>query len=207
MDVKIEPSWKEVLKEEFDKSYFKNLVEFVRLEYQSQKVYPPGKLIFSAFDHTPFDKVKVVLIGQDPYHGAGQAHGLSFSVPEGIAQPPSLKNIFKELNADLGIPIAKSGKMGRPRRFIVKCNFNRSGIASRLSSEKRLGRIYRCSHPEIIRAKRKSGFYFMGCLCAEERKHYRYRKTFYHQISTSISLFCLQRIFWKQTFFSNQCSP
>ncbi|MGB6083221.1 uracil-DNA glycosylase [Moheibacter sp.] len=113
MDVKIEPSWKEVLKEEFDKSYFKNLVEFVRSEYQSQKVYPPGKLIFSAFDHTPFDKVKVVLIGQDPYHGAGQAHGLSFSVPEGIAQPPSLKNIFKELNADLGIPIAKSGNLER----------------------------------------------------------------------------------------------
>lgn len=113
MDVKIEPSWKEVLKEEFDKSYFKNLVEFVRLEYQSQKVYPPGKLIFSAFDHTPFDKVKVVLIGQDPYHGAGQAHGLSFSVPEGIAQPPSLKNIFKELNTDLGIPIAKSGNLER----------------------------------------------------------------------------------------------
>src|SRR5690606_23578772 len=81
--------------------------------YQSQKVYPPGKLIFSAFDHTPFDKVKVVLIGQDPYHGAGQAHGLSFSVPEGIAQPPSLKNIFKELNADLGIPIAKSGNLER----------------------------------------------------------------------------------------------
>ena len=113
MDVKIEPSWNEVLKEEFDKSYFKNLVEFVRLEYQSQKVYPPGKLIFSAFDHTPFDKVKVVLIGQDPYHGAGQAHGLSFSVPEGIAQPPSLKNIFKELNTDLGIPIAKSGNLER----------------------------------------------------------------------------------------------
>lgn len=113
MDVKIEPSWKEVLKEEFDKSYFKNLVEFVRSEYQSQNVYPPGKLIFSAFDHTPFDKVKVVLIGQDPYHGVGQAHGLSFSVPEGIAQPPSLKNIFKELNADLGIPIAKSGNLER----------------------------------------------------------------------------------------------
>ncbi len=113
MDVKIEPSWKEALKEEFDKSYFKNLVEFVRSEYQSQKVYPPGKLIFSAFDHTPFDKVKVVLIGQDPYHGAGQAHGLSFSVPEGIAQPPSLKNIFKELNTDLGIPIAKSGNLER----------------------------------------------------------------------------------------------
>lgn len=113
MDVKIEPSWKEALKEEFDRSYFKNLVEFVRLEYQTQKVYPPGKLIFSAFDHTPFDNVKVVLIGQDPYHGAGQAHGLSFSVPEGIAQPPSLKNILKELNADLGIPIAESGNLER----------------------------------------------------------------------------------------------
>jgi len=113
MNVKIEPSWKEVLKEEFGKPYFKNLVEFVKNEYQSHTIYPPGKQIFSAFDHTPFDDVKVVIIGQDPYHGAGQAHGLSFSVPEGIKQPPSLKNIFKELDSDLGIPAVQSGNLER----------------------------------------------------------------------------------------------
>lgn len=113
MNVKIEPSWKEVLKEEFEKTYFQNLANFVKNEYQSHPVYPPGKQIFSAFDHTPFDEVKVVIIGQDPYHGAGQAHGLSFSVPEGIKQPPSLKNIFKELESDLGISPVLSGNLER----------------------------------------------------------------------------------------------
>ena len=113
MNVKIEPSWKEVLKEEFEKIYFQNLANFVKNEYQSHPVYPPGKQIFSAFDHTPFDEVKVVIIGQDPYHGAGQAHGLSFSVPEGIKQPPSLKNIFKELESDLGISPVLSGNLER----------------------------------------------------------------------------------------------
>src|SRR5690606_33202055 len=113
MNVKIEPSGKEVLKEEFGKPYFKNRVELVKNEYQSHTIYPPGKQIFSAFDHTPCDDVKVVIIGQDPYHGAGQAHGLSFSVPEGIKQPPSLKNIFKELDSDLGIPAVQSGNLER----------------------------------------------------------------------------------------------
>lgn len=113
MNVKIEASWKEALKEEFEKPYFKNLVDFVKNEYQTQQIYPPGKQIFSAFEHTPFDEVKVVIIGQDPYHGAGQAHGLSFSVPEGINQPPSLKNIFKELDSDLGISPVQSGNLER----------------------------------------------------------------------------------------------
>ncbi len=113
MNVKIEPSWKEVLKDEFEKPYFKNLVGFVKNEYESQQIYPPGKQIFSAFEHTPFDEVKLVIIGQDPYHGAGQAHGLSFSVPEGIRQPPSLKNIFKELHSDLGILPVQSGNLQR----------------------------------------------------------------------------------------------
>ncbi len=113
MNVKIEPSWKEVLKDEFEKPYFKNLVGFVKNEYESQQIYPPGKQIFSAFEHTPFDEVKLVIIGQDPYHGAGQAHGLSFSVPEGIRQPPSLKNIFKELHSDLDILPVQSGNLQR----------------------------------------------------------------------------------------------
>lgn len=113
MDVKIESSWKEVLKDEFEKPYFKQLVEFVKSEYQTQTIYPPGNRIFSAFDFTPFDEVKVVIIGQDPYHGPNQANGLSFSVADGVRHPPSLQNIFKELHADLGIPIPQSGNLER----------------------------------------------------------------------------------------------
>ncbi len=101
MDVKIEPSWKEALKEESTKPYFKGLTDFVRDEYKSTTIYPPPKFLFHAFELTPFDKVKVVILGQDPYHGLGQAHGLCFSVPEGIAVPPSLQNIYKEIADDL----------------------------------------------------------------------------------------------------------
>ena len=96
VDVKIEPSWKELLKDEFEKPYFSELIQFVKNEYKTTKIYPPGKLIFNAFDHCPAEQTKVVILGQDPYHGPGQAHGLCFSVPEGIEQPPSLQNIFKE---------------------------------------------------------------------------------------------------------------
>ena len=104
MDVRIEQSWKEVLENEFAKEYFARLTQFVKEEYNGgTPIYPPAKLIFNAFDHCPFDKVKVVILGQDPYHGAGQAHGLSFSVPDGIPAPPSLKNIFKEIESDLGV--------------------------------------------------------------------------------------------------------
>lgn len=113
MDVKIEESWKEVLGTEFEKPYFAQLTEFVRNEYSSGTVYPPAKLIFNAFDHCPFDKVKVVIIGQDPYHGAGQANGLCFSVNKGIAMPPSLVNIFKEIAADTGKPIPTDGDLTR----------------------------------------------------------------------------------------------
>lgn len=113
MDVKIEESWKEVLKDEFEKPYFKILTDFVRKEYQTQTVYPPAKLIFNAFDLCPFDKVKVVIIGQDPYHGPGQAHGLCFSVNDGIDVPPSLVNIYKEIKEDLGIEPPASGNLER----------------------------------------------------------------------------------------------
>jgi uracil-DNA glycosylase len=113
MDVKIEESWKEQLKDEFEKDYFVKLTDFVRDEYRTRKTFPPAKLIFNAFEHTPFDKVKVVILGQDPYHNDGQAHGLCFSVPEGIQPPPSLVNIFKEINRDLGIPVPPSGDLTR----------------------------------------------------------------------------------------------
>jgi len=111
--VKIAPSWKEKLKNEFEQPYFNQLINFVKEEYRTQTVYPPGKEIFRAFDCADFQDVKVVIIGQDPYHGMGQANGLCFSVRDGITMPPSLKNIFKEIEKDLGNPIPKSGDLER----------------------------------------------------------------------------------------------
>lgn len=113
MDVRIEESWKKVLQEEFEKPYFAQLVNFVRHAYQTQQVFPPATSIFHAFDTTPFQQVKVVIIGQDPYHNVGQAHGLSFSVPKGIKPPPSLINIFKEIQNSLHIPIPHDGDLTR----------------------------------------------------------------------------------------------
>ncbi len=113
MDVRIEESWKTQLHAEFEKPYFNLLTEFVRSEYASQTIYPPAKLIFNAFEQCPFDQVKVVILGQDPYHGPGQAHGLCFSVNDGVDFPPSLRNIFKEIQADTGAPIPKSGNLER----------------------------------------------------------------------------------------------
>lgn len=112
MDVKIEETWKEALKDEFDKIYFQHIISFLKAEKALGKIiFPPGSLIFNAFQQTPFPKVKVVILGQDPYHGRGQAHGLSFSVPEGVPPPPSLVNIFKELKSDLGIEIPGNGNL------------------------------------------------------------------------------------------------
>ena len=113
MDIKIEPSWKELLKDEFEKPYFTELTNFVKSEYATQKIYPPGRLIFNAFEKCPFNKVKVVILGQDPYHEPGQAHGLCFSVPDEVGFPPSLQNIFKEIKNDLDIPIPRSGNLER----------------------------------------------------------------------------------------------
>jgi uracil-DNA glycosylase len=112
MDVQIEESWKKVLHAEFYKSYFENIVALLKTEKaQGKIIYPPGSLIFNAFQKTPFDQLKVLLLGQDPYHGKGQAMGLSFSVPKGMVQPPSLKNIFKELHDDVGVPIPSTGDL------------------------------------------------------------------------------------------------
>ena len=112
MDVKIEASWKNVLKNEFNKPYFLQVVTHLKTERAiGTLIYPPGPLIFNAFDKTPFDRLKVVILGQDPYHGAGQAMGLSFSVPDGVPPPPSLVNIYKELHHDIGMPIPTTGNL------------------------------------------------------------------------------------------------
>ena len=113
MQVKIEKSWQEVLQVEFDKPYFESLVSFVKQEYASNTIFPPAGQIFNAFNTCPFNNVKVVILGQDPYHGPGQAHGLCFSVNDGIQFPPSLQNIFKEITSDLGIPVPKTGNLTR----------------------------------------------------------------------------------------------
>lgn len=113
MEVKIASDWKALLAEEFSKPYFEELTRFVKEEYATHRIYPRGSNIFRAFDKCPLDKLKVVIIGQDPYHGPGQAHGLCFSVDEGVPHPPSLQNIFKEVAADIGTPIPTSGNLDR----------------------------------------------------------------------------------------------
>ncbi|HBJ76687.1 MAG TPA: uracil-DNA glycosylase [Porphyromonadaceae bacterium] len=113
MEVQIEKSWKEVLREEFEKPYFIQLTDFIRKEYREKEIFPPARYIFNAFDSCPFSRTKVVILGQDPYHEPHQAHGLSFSVKEGVQIPPSLVNIYKELENDLGISPSRSGDLSR----------------------------------------------------------------------------------------------
>lgn len=140
MEVKIEKSWQAILQDEFDKPYFNLLTNFVRKEYQTKTIYPPAKLIFNAFDLTSFDNVKVVIIGQDPYHGEHQAHGLCFSVNDNIAFPPSLINIFKELERDLQIPFPKSGNLERwARQGVFLLNATLTVEAGRAGSHQNKG--------------------------------------------------------------------
>lgn len=140
MDVKIEPSWKIRLEKEFNKPYFAKLSEFIRNEYATKTIYPPGALIFNAFNLCPFDKVKAVIIGQDPYHGEGQAHGLCFSVREGIDLPPSLVNIYKEISNDLGIRPYQSGNLERwASQGVLLLNATLTVVAHQAGSHQRKG--------------------------------------------------------------------
>ena len=139
-EIQIEPSWKERLSGEFEKPYFAQLTERVRQEYMTTTCYPPGKELFNAFNLCPFDKVKVVIIGQDPYHEPGQAHGLSFSVKEGTAFPPSLQNIFKEIHDDLGTPIPENGNLSRwAQQGVLLLNATLSVRAHQANSHSTLG--------------------------------------------------------------------
>ena len=140
MDIKIEPSWKKVLSHEFSLPYFTELREVVRKNYTESIAYPPPKLIFNAFDLCPFDSVKVVIIGQDPYHGKGQAHGLCFSVPEGIPVPPSLQNIYKELHDDIGKEISASGNLEHwAKQGVLLLNATLTVLSGRAGSHQGLG--------------------------------------------------------------------
>lgn len=141
VDVAIEPTWKEELKEEFVKPYFQKVVGFLKEEKKAGKtIYPPGAEIFNAFQHTPFDKVKVVIIGQDPYHNPGQAHGLSFSVPDGVQPPPSLINIFKEIQEDLGQPMGRTGNLEKwAKQGVLLLNASLTVEATRPNSHSEVG--------------------------------------------------------------------
>jgi uracil-DNA glycosylase len=136
----IHDSWKKVLKDEFESDYFVGLKQFLQQEKQRYKIYPAGKLIFNAFDQTPFDQVKVVILGQDPYHGKGQAHGLCFSVPHGIKPPPSLVNIFKELHDDVGIEIPTHGTLDKwAQQGVLLLNATLTVRASQAGSHQKKG--------------------------------------------------------------------
>jgi len=163
MEVNIEPSWKSELKEEFGKPYFAQIVQFLKDEKKKGKtIYPPGKLIFNAFECTPFDKVKVVIIGQDPYHNPGQAHGLCFSVPDGVQPPPSLVNIFKELRDDLDIPIPNTGNLEKwAKQGVLLLNASLTVEANNPMSHSQIGWHYFTD--EVIKhvSKDKANVVFM----------------------------------------------
>lgn len=138
--VNIEKSWKEVLKDEFEKPYFLQLTDQVRTEYKQGKCFPPGRLIFNAYNLCPIDNVKVVILGQDPYHDDGQAMGLSFSVPENVALPPSLQNIYKEIQQDLGLPVPQSGDLTHwANQGVLLLNATLTVRAHQANSHQRLG--------------------------------------------------------------------
>lgn len=140
MEIRIEESWKRELAEEWEKDYFVRLTQFVREEYATKQIFPPGRQIFAAFNSTPFHDVKVVILGQDPYHDVGQANGLCFSVNDGIQFPPSLRNIFKEIESDIGTPVPLSGDLSRwAKQGVLLLNATLTVEAHRAGSHQRHG--------------------------------------------------------------------
>lgn len=183
MEVKIEPGWKDLLKEEFENPYFEQIVLFLKTEKMARKtIYPPGGLIFNAFEQTPFENLKVVLLGQDPYHGAGQAHGLCFSVQDGIPPPPSLVNIFKEIQSDIGIKMAsKNGNLSSwAQQGVLLLNATLTVRANEPNSHSRIG--WTQFTDAVIKkiSEKKSGIIFLlwgrfaqqKQILIDETKHY-----------------------------------
>ena len=165
--MQIELSWKRVLKDEFNANYFASLKAFLISEREQHTVYPPGKSIFAAFNYTPFDTVKVVIVGQDPYHGPGQANGLCFSVSPGVKIPPSLQNIFKEIASDIGAAPPTSGeRLGQARGPAAQRHPHRSGCITGIAPGKGLGTIYRQGDSFAFGTKRGFGVYSVGKTCA-----------------------------------------
>ena len=170
MDVKIEPSWGSRLNGEFEAPYFQQLTDFVKQEYRQGTCYPPGNQIFNAFNLCPFNAVKVVIIGQDPYHEPGQAEGLCFSVADGVRFPPSLQNIFKEIERPRAPPALQrqSASMGGTGRAIAQRHPHRACPSGGIACRTRMGDFHRRRHPRLGRGTRAPGVYALGQLCAKE---------------------------------------
>ena len=215
-EVKIHPSWKAALEPEFTKEYWESLTTFVRNEYTTQTVYPHALNIFNAFDLCPFDKVKVVIVGQDPYHGVGQAHGLSFSVKDGMALPPSLKNIYKEIENDLGITPSSSGDLSRwAKQGVLMLNSVLTVGAGRPASHAGKGwEQFTDAVIEALNAKRKNIVYLLWGKYAQTKglvinKEQNLVLTSGHPSPYSVSLFFGRHHFSKcnEYLVANSMSP
>ena len=199
MDVKIEQSWKERLSSEFEKDYFSQLITFVKEEYRQRTIYPPGPCIFSAFEHCPFDKVKVVILGQDPYHEPGQAHGLCFSVQDGTPFPPSLVNIFKEIESDLGKPIPQTGNLLRwADQGVLLLNATLTVRAHQAGSHQNKG--WEEFTDAVIHRLTEERSHPVGVVCTTERCFHRRLPQPDIEIGSSVSPLRLPRILREQAF-------
>lgn len=204
MNVKIEESWRRHIGMEFEKPYFASLTEFVRSEYTRTKCYPPGNLIFNAFNLCPFDKVKVVIIGQDPYHEPGQAHGLSFSVNDGVQFPPSLVNIFKEIQNDLGTPMPSSGNLTRwAEQGVLLLNATLTVRAHQAASHQHKGwEEFTDAAIQALSARpRPSCIHPLGRICTLQIEAHRCFQTSYIAVCASISALCQPRRMVRQPSF------
>ena len=194
MTVRIDESWRQALSAEWDKPYFVQLTQWVREQYRAGLVFPPGRQIFAAFDATPFDQVKVVILGQDPYHGDGQANGLCFSVNPGVAFPPSLLNIFKEVHDDTGAPMPKDGDLTRWARR----------PPSRPAPEPRLGTVHRRGDSAPGHAARAPGVHLVGQLCCAQRSVHRPHAPSRAHLAASLAAVGPQRLLWQPSLLACQ---
>lgn len=199
--------WYEALKGEFAKPYYRKLFATVNEEYKTRLIFPPAKDIFNAFHLTPLKDVKVVILGQDPYHNHGQAHGLCFSVQKGVEIPPSLVNIYKELHDDLGCTIPDHGCLTKwAEQGVLMLNTVLTVRASgQFSQRDRLGRIYRCCDHGTEQPGSSDRLYFMGSTGTEEEADAEQSEASHTGGTASESAVCVQRILWKQTIQSDEC--
>jgi uracil-DNA glycosylase len=204
MEIRIEPIWKEHLKEEFEKPYFTHLKIFVKREYEAHTVYPPGREIFSAFDSCPFDKTRVVIIGQDPYHGPEQANGLCFSVRDGVRVPPSLVNIFKEIKSDLGKPIPTSGNLMRwAQQGVLLLNATLTVRAAEAGSHQNMGwEQFTDAVIKVLSRKKKSIVFLLWGAYAQKKGEVIDRYKHLVLMSAHPSPFSAERGFFGNQHFS-----
>ena len=199
--------WYEALKGEFSKPYYRKLFETVNEEYRTKLIFPPAQDIFNAFHLTPLKNVKVVILGQDPYHNNGQAHGLSFSVQKGVDIPPSLVNIYKELHDDLGCTIPSHGCLTKwAEQGVLMLNTVLTVRAHQANSHRNwMGRIHRCSNSGSEQSGQTDCLYSVGSSCAKEEENAYESKASYPGSTASKPAGCLQRFLWKQAIQSDKC--